>query len=73
MPGDLKSRDLVILFDSYNMGLAIEDPVLFPSILGSFFLLGFANQQDAVIFFPFTPEVVLILQRHGFSPDLLHC
>lgn len=50
-----ESRDPMILFDCYNMGLAIQDLVVFPSIVNSFFLLGFANQQGTVIFFPFTP------------------
>lgn len=66
---ELTYRDPVILFDSYNMGLALQDQVVFPSVVNSFFLLGFANQQDAVIFFAFSPEVVLILQRHSFSLD----
>lgn len=66
---DLTCRDPMILFDSYSMGLAVQDLVVFPSTVNSFFLLGFANQQDAVIFFLFTPEVVPILQRHNFSPN----
>lgn len=51
------------------MSLALQDHVVFPSVVNSVFLLGFANQQDAVAFFAFTPEVVLILERHSFSLD----